>query len=240
MANILWLEPDSVEFPPVSEALRDPDGLLAAGGDLSPARLINAYRLGIFPWFDDDQPILWWSPDPRCVLFPDQLHLSKSLTKTLKKQFYNVTFDQCFEEVISSCSAPRSKSAGTWITSEMHQAYLSLHNAGYAHSVEVWKDGELIGGLYGIAMGGLFFGESMFSLQKDASKIAFVHLVEQLRSWGYYLIDCQVYSEHLASLGACEIPRSEFIEILNCEAHSDVKHIWQMDWDYRESMKKRD
>ncbi|OMH32723.1 leucyl/phenylalanyl-tRNA--protein transferase [Motiliproteus sp. MSK22-1] len=233
MSSIYWLEPDSIDFPPADLALRDPNGLLAAGGDLSLPRLVSAYQNGIFPWFDDDQPILWWSPDPRCVLFPDQLYLSKSLRKALRKQDYSVTFDRAFETVITSCSAPRASTSETWITEDMKQAYAELHHAGFAHSVEVWRNGELVGGLYGIAMGRMFFGESMFSKQRDASKIAFVYLVEQLRTWGYYLIDCQVHSDHLASLGAGEIPRSEFLKILNREINTDVQHTWHMNWCYQ-------
>lgn len=235
MPSLRWLDPKSNEFPPVSEALKDPNGLLAAGGDLSSARLLCAYRNGIFPWFDDNQPILWWSPNPRCVLFPERLHISRSLKKALKKQDYSVSFDRCFEAVIDACSAPRAACMETWITSDMKQAYLDLHHQGAAHSVEVWRGGNLIGGLYGLAMGRLFFGESMFSRERDASKIAFVHLVEQLRHWGYALIDCQVYSPHLATLGASKIPRSEFLRILNREVAADVEHTWHMQWRFKES-----
>ncbi len=240
MTSIAWLDPDSIAFPPLSHALREPNGLLAAGGDLSAPRLIAAYRRGIFPWFDDEQPLLWWSPDPRCVLYPEQLHISKSLKKALSKQDYTVTFDSDFESVIVACSAPRATSADTWITADMKQAYLELHQTGIAHSVEVWRNDRLIGGLYGLAMGRLFFGESMFSAERDGSKIAFVHLVEQLRSWGYYLIDCQVHSDHLASLGASEIPRGEFAAILEREVDTEVNHEWRMSWSYRESGRQRD
>lgn len=232
MSGIFWLDPDSTEFPPISLAVSEPNGLLAAGGDLSPARLINAYRHGIFPWFDDDQPILWWSPNPRCVLFPEHLHVSRSLAKRLRKGGYEVCFDRCFSEVVQICAAPRATQSGTWITDDMLAAYEQLHALGVAHSVEVWRDGQLVGGLYGLVMGRLFFGESMFSRESDASKIAFVHLVEQLRIWGYYLIDCQVYSEHLASLGASEIPRSDFQRILNREVDVKMCHPWQMQWQY--------
>ncbi len=235
MSQIIWLDPEDTEFPPVSQSLRDPNGLLAAGGDLSAERLTNAYRNGIFPWYDKDQPILWWSPDPRCVLFPEQLHISRSLTKSLKKHPYEISFDRDFMSVINACSSPRLGVKDTWITADMKDAYLQLHRQGVAHSVEAWKGSELVGGLYGLAMGKLFFGESMFSKERDASKIAFVYLVEQLRSWGYHLIDCQVYSEHLASLGACEIPRKEFLQILNRELDSNVKHSWFMEWNPRES-----
>lgn len=227
MTGISWLDPHSTLFPPVSRALRDPDGLLAAGGDLSSQRLLAAYRHGIFPWFDDSQPILWWSPDPRCVLYPEQLHVSRSLAKQMRKLPYQVSFDQCFETVVRSCSAPRDEEGGTWITEDMVAAYSRLHDEGHAHSVEIWLDNELVGGLYGIAMGRLFFGESMFSRTSNASKIAFVRFVEQLRQWGYYLVDCQVYSEHLASLGACQIPRHEFTRILSREVEEPIAHPWR-------------
>ncbi|MEH6628201.1 MAG: leucyl/phenylalanyl-tRNA--protein transferase [Motiliproteus sp.] len=235
MSKIIWLDPENNDFPPVSQSLRDPNGLLAAGGDLSASRLIAAYRQGIFPWYEKDQPILWWSPDPRCVLYPDQLHTSRSLTKLLKKHPYQVSFDQDFEGVVNACAAPRMAAKDTWITADMKQAYLAMHQQGIAHSVEVRHGDHLVGGLYGLAIGKLFFGESMFSQEKDCSKIAFVYLVEQLRSWGYYLIDCQVYSDHLASLGACEIPRAKFLQALNRELGSDVKHLWHMEWNPQES-----
>ncbi|MCW8886096.1 MAG: leucyl/phenylalanyl-tRNA--protein transferase [Motiliproteus sp.] len=234
MSQIVWLESEQDEFPPVSKALRDPNGLLAAGGNLSSARLISAYRQGIFPWYDKDQPILWWSPNPRCVLYPEDLYISRSLKKALRKHSYEVTFDRDFLAVVEACSAPRENCSETWITADMKSAYLDLHHLGVAHSVEIWDQGQLIGGLYGLAMGRLFFGESMFSRERDVSKIAFVYLVEQLRSWGYYLVDCQVYSDHLASLGAVEISRPEFLQILNRELDSDVKHPWQMEWSHQE------
>ncbi len=226
MTSVVWLPPDTTEFPPVSHALKEPNGLLAAGGDLSSQRLLSAYRQGIFPWFDNDQPILWWSPDPRCVLFPDALYVSRSLRKTMRKLQYNVTFDRAFSDVMLACSAPREYESGTWITQSMLDAYLALHQQGHAHSVELWIDNELVGGLYGIAMGRLFFGESMFSKVSNASKIAFVHFVEQLREWGYHLIDCQVESEHLSSLGATTISRSEFVRLLTRECQEPLNHPW--------------
>jgi leucyl/phenylalanyl-tRNA--protein transferase len=212
-----WIDPEDPEirFPAVEHALREPDGLLALGGDLSSERLLLAYRSGIFPWFGPDQPILWWSPDPRLVLFPEQLHISRSLARTLRRDRFTVTLDQDFDAVIKQCAAPRRGQAGTWITDTMRAAYLRLHHEGHAHSVECWLDGELVGGLYGIAVGRIFFGESMFTLLPDASKVAFVRLVEQLRGWGYPLLDCQVHTRHLASLGACAIGRDEFIGLLN-------------------------
>lgn len=227
MTSVVWLSPDSTDFPPVSQALKDPNGLLAAGGDLSTERLLSAYSKGIFPWFDDDQPILWWSPDPRCVLFPDRLHVSRSLAKSMRQLDYEITFDTAFNDVISACSAPRTNEPETWITDSMNEAYVELHKQGHAHSVEFWVNGELMGGLYGIAMGRLFFGESMFSRASNASKIAFVHLVEKLKSWGYCLIDCQVESEHMSSLGASSISRSEFVRILTREGQETLKHSWQ-------------
>jgi leucyl/phenylalanyl-tRNA--protein transferase len=188
--------------------------LLAAGGDLSPERLLEGYRLGIFPWFSEGDPILWWSPDPRMVLFPSELKVSRSLGKTLRNLRYEVRFDSAFGEVIASCSAPRKGAPGTWIGDAMVDAYLELHRLGYAHSVETWIDGGLGGGLYGVALGGVFFGESMFSRVRDASKIALAALVARLRAEGFGLIDCQMHTRHLESLGAREIPRSRFSRLL--------------------------
>ena len=201
-------------FPPLSEALDEPNGLLAAGGCLSSQRLINAYRHGVFPWFSDGEPILWWSPDPRLVLFPDNLYISTRLAKTLRQQKFEVTTNQAFESVIENCAKLRVNAEGTWISEEIKQAYSKLHKEGVAHSFEAWREGELVGGLYGIALGKMFFGESMFHVQRDASKVAFVHCVNQLKLQGFGLIDCQVYSEHLASLGAEEISRAEFSQLL--------------------------
>lgn len=223
---LTWLQRDSLDFPPLSKALREPNGLLAAGGDLRPERLIQAYRHGCFPWFQDGQPILWWSPDPRTVLLPNNLHVSRSLAKVMRQGRYRVTFDQAFAEVIRACAAPRSYAAETWITSPMQDAYLELHQRGIAHSVEVWRDDLLVGGLYGLAMGQLFFGESMFSRADNASKVGFVTLVEHLKDWGFVLIDCQMPTEHLLSLGAQTISRTEFAGYLN--AHLDQSS--QADW----------
>ena len=214
-------------FPEASLALQDPDGLLAIGGDLSEKRILAAYRQGIFPWYSDDQPILWWSPDPRMVLYPDNLHISKSLRKTLRRENYSITFDKVFHQVVDECSAPRNYTDDTWITDEMKQAYIRLHQSGYAHSVECWQDQELIGGLYGIAIGKVFFGESMFANKADASKIAFIYLARQLQNWGYQLIDCQVYSQHLASLGAINISRDDFIRQIQQLCAMEVDHHWQ-------------
>jgi leucyl/phenylalanyl-tRNA--protein transferase len=198
-------------FPDPEKAETDPDGLLAVGGDLSPERIVQAYRQGIFPWYDDSQPILWWSPDPRMVLFPEELHVSRSMRKLLRQNRFSVTFDQAFGQVIRACAAPRSHESGTWLTGEMILAWEVLHEQGIAHSVEAWRDGKLVGGLYGNALGSLFFGESMFSREANASKVAFICLVRSLIQSGYELIDCQVYTEHLASLGARRIPRKQFL-----------------------------
>lgn len=200
-------------FPPLEQA--DDHGLLAMGGDLSPACLKLAYARGIFPWYEEGQPILWWSPDPRCVLFPAQFKSSRSLLKRLRNREYVCTLDQAFAEVIDFCAAPRSADEGTWITSDMRQAYVHLHHLGISHSVEVWQQNTLVGGLYGVALGKVFFGESMFNRETDASKVALRYLCEALLEKGYQLIDCQVASDHLFSLGAEEIPRKEFIRLLS-------------------------
>lgn len=211
-----WLNPANprAPFPPVELALREPDGLLAVGGGLEPERLLNAYRHGIFPWYSEGQPILWWSPDPRTVLFPEQLKVSRSLRKTLRQRRFDVSLDTDFAGVIRGCAEPRRDEPGTWITTEIRQAYEHLHGMGLAHSVETWQNGHLVGGLYGVALGRAFFGESMFSRISDASKVAFVHLVRQLAAWDFALIDCQVHTRHLASLGAVDIPRRDFIQRL--------------------------
>ena len=211
---LTWLQRDSLQFPPLAKAMREPNGLLAAGGDLSADRLISAYRHGCFPWFQDGQPILWWSPDPRTVLFPEELHVSRSLAKLLRQQRYRVTFDQDFAAVIQACAEPRTYADGTWITRSMQEAYLQLHERGIAHSVEVWQEDQLVGGLYGLAMGQLFFGESMFSRADNASKVGFVTLVNHLRDAGFVLIDCQMPTNHLHSLGAHAISRAEFARYL--------------------------
>lgn len=211
---LTWLKRDDLSFPPLETALREPNGLLAAGGDLRPERLLAAYRHGCFPWYQEGQPLLWWSPDPRTVLFPDELHVSRSLRKRMRHGDYQVTFDKAFAEVIQGCAGPRSYADGTWITTPMQDAYIRLHEMGVAHSVEVWQQGQLVGGLYGLAMGELFFGESMFSRATDASKVGFVTLVERLREWGFALIDCQMPTRHLESFGARSIPRAAFAEAL--------------------------
>ncbi len=216
MSGIHWLERGGAAdaFPPVGLALREPNGLLAAGGDLRPERLLAAYRRGIFPWYEEGQPILWWSPDPRAVLYPHALRVSRSLRRTLKRGGFEVTVDRAFAAVVAGCASPRPGAVGTWITPEMAAAYGTLHRLGWAHSIETWRDGVLVGGLYGVAIGRVFFGESMFSRVTDASKVALVGLVRRLEARGFELIDCQVASEHLASLGAVELPRRVFLERL--------------------------
>lgn len=204
-----WLSRNA-PFPAVETALREPNGLLAAGADLSPQRLIAAYSRGIFPWFSDGEPILWWSPDPRMVLFPVELKVSRSLAKALRNRAYEVRSDTQFRAVMEACAKPRTGQPGTWISPRMIDAYLRLHELGIAHSVETWIDGGLVGGLYGIALGFAFFGESMFAHERDASKIALVHLVHHAMRRGVAMIDCQMATRHLASLGAREISRSEF------------------------------
>lgn len=209
-----WLAEHPIRFPPVDEALDDPNGLLAAGGDLSPAWLLAAYRRGIFPWYSGDQPILWWSPDPRMVLFPEEIKVRRSLAKRLRNAGFRVTADTAFDAVVRACAAPRPHQPGTWITAEMRAAYGRLHALGAAHSVEVWQGNELVGGLYGVALGPAFFGESMFSRRPDASKVALVSLARAMATGGGRMIDCQMHTEHLASLGARDIARAEFIGYL--------------------------
>lgn len=210
---IPWLTAHD-RFPPVERALKDPNGLLAAGGELSLPRLIEAYENGIFPWYSDGQPILWWSPDPRMVLFPAEIRISRSLRKRIARRNYEVRADTAFDSVIRACSAPRAGHEGTWITDDMAEAYSALARAGYAHSVETWIGGELAGGLYGVAIGRMFYGESMFTRIPDASKIALAHLVRQLERWEFGMIDCQMKTAHLARFGAREIARADFMRRL--------------------------
>lgn len=211
MSSIVWLEDTNYEFPPLDQALTEPDGLLAAGGSLSATILLQAYRRGIFPWYSQGQPILWWSPDPRCVLFPHKLKISRSLRKTLNRKPFIIRQDSAFRDVMLACSKPRKDEAGTWITHDMLDAYTHMHELGYAHSIECWQQEKLVGGLYGIALGSMFFGESMFSEVADASKVALEYLCNTLQP---ALIDVQVYSRHMESLGAEMVPRSKFIEYL--------------------------
>lgn len=212
-----WLDPRNPHqpFPPVHLAMRDPNGLLAIGGDLSSTRLLRAYRQGIFPWYNPDEPILWWCPNPRTILQPNEMHVSRSLGKALRRSDYAVSFDRAFDAVLSACGGARNRGVGTWLGDDMRQAYGLLFASGHAHSVEVWRDKKLIGGLYGVAVGRVFFGESMFSHATDASKIALYWLCQQLSAWQFEMVDCQVSSAHLLSLGAREIPREQFLQRLS-------------------------
>jgi leucyl/phenylalanyl-tRNA---protein transferase len=220
---------EDMVFPPPDYA--DPSGLIAVGGDLSSERLLEAYRVGIFPWYSEDQPILWWSPDPRFILELDEFKISRTLQKTLRRKIFQVTFDRVFEEVIAACSVvPREGQRGTWITQEMRDAYLQLHGLGYAHSVESWFGGELAGGLYGVSLWKAFFGESMFHHKTDASKVALATLVEKLKSWGFHFIDSQMTTEHMMSLGAKEVPRRIFLKRLQSALrHSTKRGKWHVD-----------
>jgi leucyl/phenylalanyl-tRNA---protein transferase len=224
------LSPTDLRFPPVDFA--SPEGLLAMGGDLRAERLLGAYRHGIFPWYNEGQPILWWSPDPRAVLFPAQIKVSRSLRKAIRNGGFDVRLDTRFHDVMQACAQPRVQHprGGTWITSQMLEAYTHLHELGYAHCVETWHDGELVGGLYGVALGGMFFGESMFSRRTDASKVALVWLARQLQRWEFRLIDCQLPSPHLVSLGAEEIRRSDFLDHLGVALRQTQRQSpWQFD-----------
>lgn len=207
--------------------MQEPDGLVAIGGCLNTQRLLNAYRMGIFPWFSAREPILWWSPNPRLVLFPKQFNISRSLRKTLRKNIFQVSFDQAFSEVIDACASPRPHQNGTWITEEMNRAYNQLFTQGIAHSFEAWHEGRLVGGIYGLAIGQVFFGESMFHRKTDASKVVFAHLISHLIDWNFQLIDCQVHSNHLVSLGAIEIERRLFTDYLqNFCNHPPSDQAW--------------
>lgn len=231
-----WLDPSHIGFPPTHQALDEPNGLLAAGGALTPEWLLSAYQKGIFPWYNEGDPILWWSPAPRMVIYPKELHISRSLRKAIRKLDYTVTINHDFNGVISACSEPRSEQGGedsgdTWISPDMHQAYNRLHRLGFAHSVEVWQERRLVGGLYGVALGQVFFGESMFSRINDASKIAISYLARYITDLDYQLIDCQVHNPHLESLGGIEISRENFEDTLAKYARlaNSLKHQnqWQ-------------
>ncbi|MDY6941748.1 MAG: leucyl/phenylalanyl-tRNA--protein transferase [Pseudomonadota bacterium] len=238
MTTIPWIPPSAPpsDFPPVEAALQSPNGLLAAGGDLSVGRLLYAYQKGIFPWYNPGEPILWWSPDPRAILYPHAIHVSRSLRRELKRSGATLRADSAFEHTVHACAAPREAQSGTWITEEMQAAYGRLHRRGFAHSVEVWLDQELIGGIYGVALNKIFFGESMFSRRPNASKIALVALCAQLMRWGYHFIDAQVSSPHLLRMGAVEIPRWRFLQQL--EQANDGRPNptrWQLDDDLGEA-----
>lgn len=231
VTGLHWITPDEPAdaFPPVDRALRDPDGLLAVGGDLSRDRLISAYRKGIFPWFNPGQPVLWWSPDPRAVLFPAEFHASRSLRRTLRRGHFQFSLDRAFPAVMRACAeTPRHGQGGTWITDDMFAAYCDLHDAGYAHSVEAWNDRQLVGGIYGVALGRVFFGESMFSHQSDASKAALYVLIDEMRQREFVMLDCQVASEHLATLGSRDIPRRQFLQLLAEHTQQDNNGRWDM------------
>lgn len=226
---LYWIEGAQDSFPPVEKALVEPNGLLAAGGDLSVTRLLDAYSNGIFPWYEVGQPVLWWSPDPRMVLLPGQMQISRSLARLIRSNKYRVSVDEAFRETVSKCATARRKSNGTWITPDMQYAYGCLHDAGYAHSIEVWSEGHLVGGLYGVALGKIFFGESMFSTLSNTSKLALAHLLRQLEIWGFKLLDCQVSSAHLQSLGAIEISRAEFLQYLQRHLNIESSPVkWQL------------
>ncbi|HEX7081953.1 MAG TPA: leucyl/phenylalanyl-tRNA--protein transferase [Gammaproteobacteria bacterium] len=233
MSAIRWLSAgaDVDAFPPPDEALEEPNGLLAAGGDLRPERLLLAYRCGIFPWYERGQPILWWCPDPRAVLFPPSLKVSRSLRRVVRRGEFEITADSAFDDVVEGCAAPRRYGADTWITDEMRIAYSRLHRLGFAHSFEAWRDGRLAGGLYGVAIGAVFFGESMFARATNASKAAFVAAVRYLEARSFALIDCQVASAHLSSLGAVDLPRTKFLRLLSklCE-RPDRRGRWTADF----------
>jgi leucyl/phenylalanyl-tRNA---protein transferase len=219
-------------LPPPHEALREPEGLLAVGGDLAPDTLIGAYRAGCFPWYGPQDPILWWCPDPRAVIHPGQVHVSRSLQRRVRAGTFRVSFDRAFEAVIAGCAGPRRGAAGTWLTARMRSAYRALAGLGYAHSIEVWADDELVGGLYGLALGRVFFGESMFSRRTDASKVALVALCRRLERRGFALLDCQVASEHLRRMGAVDMPRAEFLRWLAVHAGPpDPTGPWHADDD---------
>ena len=232
MTDIYWLSPTegADSFPPPENALAEPNGLLAVGGDLSPERLLAAYPRSIFPWYEEGQPILWWSPDPRAVLFPEDLHVSRRLARTLRQSNITISVDTSFKAVVQGCAAPRQYDKGTWITPAMLQAYEQLHKLGYAHSFEAWDGKDLVAGMYGIAIGQVFFGESMFTRISNASKIVFVKAVEYLQAKRFKLIDCQIWSDHLESLGATTVPRTVFVDYLGslCDPPGNIS-CWNKD-----------
>jgi leucyl/phenylalanyl-tRNA--protein transferase len=227
-------------FPPAELALHTPNGLLAAGGDLSPSRLLDAYAQGIFPWFGREDPLLWWSPDPRMVLYVSELRVSRSLRRVIRSNRFHVTADTAFPDVIAGCAEPRPGQDGTWITPEMNDAYCRLFEMGYAHSIEAWAGDRLAGGLYGVSLGRMFFGESMFSRESNASKVAFVHMVAQFGRWDMPLVDCQMPTSHLASFGAREIPRTEFLELVDQLVHRPAPPTpWRVDEDLTAALSNR-
>lgn len=231
--RLSFLDPDNYEFPSTSDALEDPNGLLAVGGDLSCGRLLAAYAQGIFPWFSDNQPYLWWSPNPRMVLRPRELHIGRTLRKLANKKRFRITVDRAFSEVVLACATAPRNDEGTWITEEMQEAYGNLHRSGYAHSVEAWEDDALQGGLYGVQIGQVFFGESMFSKLSGASRVAFASMCLQLQEWQFQAVDCQVTTDYLSSFGAQEIDRREFEAILRLAINPvslEEPFNWQANW----------
>jgi len=230
-SKIYWIAENisADDFPDVHSALHDPEGLLAIGGDLGPTRLLHAYQQGIFPWYNHGQPVLWWSPDPRCVLLPEEIHISSSLAKVLRKDRFRISFNQAFDRVIRMCAEPRDGIPDTWISGEIIKAYRDLYDLGHVLSVECWEGNELVGGLYGVVIGKVYFGESMFSRVSNASKVALVHLADQLRRNGFRLIDCQIWSRHLQSLGARTIPRHDFVNLLEKFCRTGGEYDWPRD-----------
>lgn len=228
--QLITQDTPETQFPPLEDASEE--GLVAVGGDITPVRVLSAYRQGIFPWYSDDQPVLWWSPEPRAVLYPEDIKISKSLGKTLRKGIFTVTADRSFSDVIQACGQPRKQSpeGGTWITADMIETYTLLYHWGYGHSIEVWHEGNLAGGLYGLSLGGAFFGESMFSRKPDASKVALVFLAQYAMKHGIELIDCQLPTEHLSSMGAVNISRSKYMELLEkALRHKDRTRHWELE-----------
>ncbi len=222
MSQIPWLEDNNFIFPEVNSALTEPDGLLAASNRLTPELVINAYKQGIFPWYSDGQPVLWWSPNPRCVLYPEKFHISRSFKRILNNNPFEIKTNTAFREVMLACAAPRTDDTGTWITQKMLDVYCQLHAAGIAHSIECWHQNKLVGGMYGLVLGDVFFGESMFSKMKDASKVAMFYVCNIIKP---SLVDAQVYSEHLATLGAEEIRRSDFVRHINTHANKKLSKL---------------
>lgn len=234
MPSLAWIPDDAPAdtFPPVSTAFDEPNGLLCAGGDLSPERLVAAYQRGIFPWFSEDEPILWWSPNPRTLFSTTSFHVSRSMQRVLKKHPYRLSVDENFPAVIQACAKPRPNGGGTWITKNMQIAYINLHQHGHAHSCEVWEGDELVGGIYGVAVGAAFCAESMFSRRSNTSKLALWTLLQQLERWGFELFDCQLWNEHLGSLGAFDVPREVFAEVLSLAVNKQtLQKTWQLDPD---------
>lgn len=233
MPSLVWIQEDAPadSFPPVANALEQPNGLLCAGGDLSPERLLQAYQQGIFPWYGEDEPLLWWSPNPRTLISTDSFHVSRSMQRFLKQHPYRLSLNEDFAGTITACAAPRAQSPETWITDEMRDAYIALHQLGHAHALEVWEQDELVGGIYGVAVGGAFCGESMFSRRTNTSKLALWTLLQHLKRQDFSVFDCQLWNDHLASLGAYEVSRADYIQQLSQAQHTKPCKNWQLDSD---------